>query len=164
TFHGILPVKMPLLHLGAILNSTLTAFFFEVLARAGLGGGAARLLKSDIVTFPVIDAGILSDAQRHKLQAVFNSLSNRHMRGIVEELGFPLCNRRRCTDAEHPYEQVNPKDLTLDRVRRASPDRFELDSVIFDVLGLTDAERLQVYQAVAELVKTRLVRARSIQR
>jgi hypothetical protein len=37
-----------------------------------------------------------------------------------------------------------------------------LDAVIFDVLGLTDDERLAVYKAVAQLVKDRLVRARSV--
>ena len=47
-------------------------------------------------------------------------------------------------------------------MRKASPDRFELDRVVFDVLGLTDEERLAVYRAVAQLVKDRLVKARSV--
>jgi hypothetical protein len=37
-----------------------------------------------------------------------------------------------------------------------------LDAVIFDVLGLTDDERLAVYKAVTQLVKDRLVKARSV--
>jgi len=61
-----------------------------------------------------------------------------------------------------PYEYVKPEELTLEQVRQASPDRFELDAVVFDVLGLTDEERLAVYQAVVELVKNRLVKARSV--
>jgi len=47
-------------------------------------------------------------------------------------------------------------------VKSASPDRFELDSVVFDVLGLTEGERLAVYRAVVELVKNRLVKAKSV--
>ncbi len=49
-------------------------------------------------------------------------------------------------------------------MKSASPDRFELDSVVFDVLGLTDEERLQVYRAVVELVKNRLVKVKSVRR
>lgn len=50
----------------------------------------------------------------------------------------------------------------INKVQRASPDRFELDRVVFDVLGLTDEERLKVYRTVAQLVKDRLVKARSV--
>jgi len=77
-------------------------------------------------------------------------------------LGFPLCQRRVCQHPEHPYEHVRPETLTLEQGQRASPDRFELDRGVLDVLGLTDEERLQVYQAVAQLVKDRLVKARSV--
>jgi hypothetical protein len=34
--------------------------------------------------------------------------------------------------------------------------------VVFDALGLTDEERREVYRAVAQLVKDRLVKARSV--
>jgi hypothetical protein len=74
-------------------------------------------------------------------------------------LGFEVGREQH---SEHPYEQVTPEALTLEQVQRASPDRFELDAVIFDVLGLTDDERLAVYKAVAQLVKDRLVKARSV--
>jgi len=105
---------------------------------------------------------IIPSAYIPYLLSVFNHLSRRPIRSIFEELGFQLCRQKRCNHPEHPYEHVNPEELTLEQVQKASPDRFELDSVVFDVLGLTDEERLQVYQAVAELVKMRLVRARSV--
>jgi hypothetical protein len=92
----------------------------------------------------------------------FNRLSQRPIRSIFEELGFPLCRERKCGRPEHPYEHVRPEALTLEQVRAASPDRFELDRVVFDVLGLTDDERREVYRAVAQLVKDRLVKARSV--
>jgi len=33
---------------------------------------------------------------------------------------------------------------------------------VFEVLGLTEEEQLEVYRAVVELVKNRLVKARSV--
>jgi len=92
----------------------------------------------------------------------FKRLIQCPIRSIFEELGFPLCRQRRCEHSEHPYEHVRPESLTLEQVRRASPDRFELDRVVFDVLGLTEPERREVYQAVAGLVKDRLVKAKSV--
>lgn len=42
------------------------------------------------------------------------------------------------------------------------PDRRALDDVVFDVLGLTAGERKAVYEAVIELVRARLEKARSV--
>jgi len=42
------------------------------------------------------------------------------------------------------------------------PDRKALDDIVFDALGLTEEERKEVYWAVAELVKNRLEKARSV--
>jgi hypothetical protein len=94
----------------------------------------------------------------------FELLAQRPVRSIFEELGFELCRKRLCDHPEHPYEQVTPEALTLEQVQRASPDRFELDAVIFDVLGLTNEERLEVYRAVAQLVKDRLLKAKSVKK
>ncbi|MEM2919067.1 MAG: hypothetical protein QXY62_06185 [Candidatus Altiarchaeota archaeon] len=40
--------------------------------------------------------------------------------------------------------------------------RKALDDIVFDVLGITEEERKEVYRAVAELVKNRLEKARSV--
>lgn len=42
------------------------------------------------------------------------------------------------------------------------PDRCALDDVVFDVLGLTAGEREAVYEAVIELVRARLEKAKSV--
>ncbi|MFH1564042.1 MAG: hypothetical protein ABIF11_11610 [Nitrospirota bacterium] len=42
------------------------------------------------------------------------------------------------------------------------PDRKALDDIVFDVLGLMQAERDEVYWSVCELVKNRLEKARSV--
>jgi hypothetical protein len=48
----------------------------------------------------------------------------------------------------------------FDEIRQ--PDRRALDEVVFDVLGLTAGEREAVYEAVVNLVRARLERARSV--
>ncbi len=48
----------------------------------------------------------------------------------------------------------------LNEIRQ--PDRRALDEVVFDVLGLTAGEREAVYEAVVNLVRARLERARSV--
>ncbi len=113
---------------------------------------------------PIVNPHLLNDTQSQQLLSIFNRLSQHPIRSIFEELGFALCRQRGCQHPEHPYEYVQPETLTLEQVRRASPDRFELDSVVFDVLGLTDEERLEVYRAVAQLVKDRLVKAGSVKK
>jgi hypothetical protein len=93
-------------------------------------------------------------SQRDRLLEAFEQMAQREVRSIFEELGYPKPNR--------DYSNIDPAALTLAQVQRASPDRFELDAVVFEVLGLSDAERLAVYRAVVELVRNRLVKARSV--
>ena len=66
--------------------------------------------------------------------------------GRLEESFARLCERRIGT--------------LFDEVEQ--PDRRALDNVIFDVLGLTQGERDAVYEAVVELVRQRLEKARSV--
>ncbi|MCS7265779.1 MAG: BREX-1 system adenine-specific DNA-methyltransferase PglX, partial [Armatimonadetes bacterium] len=148
--------------LNALLNCTLHILASEVLGRINLGEGLLTTYGPDLMDFFTVDASCFDDAQINRILSSFYCLSQRPIRSIFEELGFKLCRRSRCDHPEHPYEFVQPETLTLEQVKEASPDRFELDSVVFDVLGLTEEERLQVYRAVAELVKMRLVKAKSV--
>ena len=147
----------------AMLNTTFATLEREMLGRTSLGQGALDFQGVDIPQVQLIDPSCLIPHQDTML-STFESLANRPIRSIFEELGFELCHesRKACQHPEHPYEYVRPEDLTLEQVRRASPDRFELDAVVFDVLGLTDKERLEVYRAVVQLVKDRLMKARSV--
>lgn len=52
-----------------------------------------------------------------------------------------------------------PNAVSLDEVM---PDLRDLDEVVFEAFGLTEDERLSIYRAVVELVKTRLVKAKSV--
>ncbi|MDW8322105.1 MAG: hypothetical protein RMM08_12170 [Armatimonadota bacterium] len=73
------------------------------------------------------------------------------MNSIFEELGLPKPNK--------DYSNIRPEDVALERVL---PDRRALDEVVFEVLGLSEAEQLAVYRAVVELVRSRLVKAQSV--
>jgi hypothetical protein len=150
----------------ALLNSTLTALFGDVLARKTYGIGVAYLYGPEINSLLILNPDVLlaqlSEEQCCQLLNAFESLTQRPVRSIFEELGFELCRKRKCDHPEHPYENVRPEALTLEQVRAASPDRFELDRVVFDALGLTDEERVEVYRAVAQLVKDRLLKARNV--
>ncbi|MBU4501688.1 MAG: N-6 DNA methylase [Nanoarchaeota archaeon] len=70
----------------ALLNSTLTWFYIEVLGRRGLGGGAIRLVKDDIVDFPIIDAEKLTKSQKDKILSLFEPMSKRNIKNCEEEL------------------------------------------------------------------------------
>jgi hypothetical protein len=127
-----------------------------------MGGGALKVQVYELEHSLIVKPSLIPPSQRARLISAFERLAQREVRSIFEELGFAICRERGCQNPEHPYEFVNPKALTLEQVRKVSPDRFELDSVVFDILGLTDEERLEVYKAVADLVKSRLTKARSV--
>ncbi len=123
----------------SILNSSLVYFLIEVLGRRGLGGGAIRLVKIDLLNLP-----ILKISNDKKIIKVFSKISRREVRSIFEEFGI---------NPNKPIREQEPKPL---------PDRAELDKIIFSELGLTEEERKEVYWAVAELVQNRLRKAKSV--
>ena len=144
----------------AILNSTLFFLVKELFSRVNLGQGAL-----DTAVFEANNSLIPSKATQHpsfksRLIRAIRRIYNVPLRNIFEEMGYYLCNQED-RHPEHPYEYVRPEELTLDQVNEASPKRFELDRVVFDALGLTEEERLEVYQAVVRLVKDRLTKAKS---
>ena len=146
----------------ALLNTIFVPLSIELGGRFNLGEGALDFKVYEAAALPLLRHEVLSLADTQRLLDAFHRLCERPFSDIFQELGFPLCQRRVCQHPEHPYEHVRPETLTLEQVQRASPDRFELDRVVFDVLGLTDEERLEVYRAVAHLVRDRLVKARRV--
>jgi hypothetical protein len=146
-----------------ILNSTFSILADETNARQYGGGGGPRSVMVYEINNLVTLAPSTPPPSRHAdMLRAFHRLAGREICSIFEELGFSVCRARNCEHPEHPYEHVRPEALTLEQVRQASPDRFELDRVVFDVLGLSDKERLEVYRAVVQLVKDRLVKAKSL--
>lgn len=152
-FHGIQPNNSKLTDvLCGILNSQLIWLFIEVLGRRGLGGGAVRVLVEDLkFQFPVFNPSTLNAQQKDNLERAFGEIAERDVGNVFEELGLPQPNR--------DFSNINSGDISLDKVL---PDRRELDKVVFEALGLTEEEQLEVYRAVVELVKNRLAKAGSV--
>jgi hypothetical protein len=146
-FHGIVPDDDSVSTvLCGLLNSTLTAFFVEVLGRKGLGGGAVRLLVEDLRRARImVVPSLLQKKQSNKIEELINKeLGKRRINSVFEELGI---------NPSRPIREQKPNPL---------PDRKALDDIVFDILGLTEDERNEVYWAVCELVKNRLEKARSV--
>ena len=120
----------------------------------GGGGGPLKFQVYETKQSLIPNPSAFTAAQRERLLEAFERMAQREVRSIFEELGYAKPSR--------DYSNIDPDALTLEQVQRASPDRFELDAVVFEVLGLNDAERLAVYRAVVELVRNRLVKARSV--
>ncbi|HDD44658.1 MAG TPA: hypothetical protein ENG63_07355, partial [Candidatus Desulfofervidus auxilii] len=131
----------------ALLNSSLTNYFFREIesgAGAELGQGSLWIAVYETKRIYVLNPKILSPTEKNKLKGVWRSLSQRKPESIFTELGF---------DPNKPIREQEPNPL---------PDRKALDDTIFDALGLTEEERKEVYWSVAELVKNRLEKARSV--
>lgn len=135
----------------AILNSTLTQFIAELIGRTPGGGGGP--LDIDVTMsreLLIMNPNVVTETMSIRLLSTFENMENREILKVFEELGLPKPNR--------DLSNINPNDIILDRVL---PDRRELDRVIFEALGLTEEEQLEVYRAVVELVKARLVKAKT---
>jgi len=124
------------------LNSTVSTLFLELGSRTGLGQGLLDLTVYEVADCYIISPSLISEQPPH---------IDRRIKSLFEELGLPKPNR--------DYSNIHPEDVSLDKVL---PDRRALDEVVFEALGLTEKEQLEVYRAVVELVKARLVKARSV--
>ncbi|MGB9715744.1 MAG: hypothetical protein ACPL1G_04975 [Thermodesulfovibrionales bacterium] len=125
---------------GAILNSTLSWFGKELYGRKVLGEGGLSSLGIDLINIETLKPGL---APKHLLEN-FGKLKLREINSIFTELGF---------DPNKPIREQEPNPL---------PDRKAFDDIVFDILGLTEDVRNEVYWAVCELVKNRLEKARSV--
>ncbi len=63
---------------------------------------------------------------------------------------------------EAAFEQMSKRPIQPLEIEIHQPDRRALDEVVFDMLGLTAGEREAVYEAVVNLVRARLEKARSV--
>ncbi len=130
--------------LAAFLNSIVAALFNELSGRRLTGSinvvdmdvwMAEKILVPD---FNLIPKKVLS-----KIDKNFQLLCKRPIEHTLKELGAN-----------------QPEEVTLDKIK---PDRWELDKIVMgDVLGLTEDEQLEVYRAVVDLVKSRIEKAKSL--
>ena len=126
------------------LNSMMFTLYRELHGFQSLGEGALKMPVYEVEKLPILNFSKLSKSQHQKLSEAFDKLSHREIGSVFEEL-----------DAGAPDE------VALDKVK---PDRRALDKVVFEILGLTEEEQLEVYKAVVDLVKSRIAKAKSVSR
>jgi hypothetical protein len=120
------------------LNSTYMVLFWEYIG-VSEGLGALNVYKDDFNKLLIPKPNALELQMKE-----FKSLFKREIHNIFVECGI---------NNNLPIRSQQPNPL---------PDRKALDDVVFDALGLTEAERKEVYWAVCELVQNRLRKARSV--
>lgn len=126
------------------LNSTYNMLNMELLGVANLGEGAIKqnptYIKKALIVHP------------------------RYLKGHIEDNSFlyDICQREIVTIFDEVG--IDPRRPIRDQDPDPRPDRKALDDIVFDVLGLTEDERREVYWSVCELVKHRLDKAKSIKR
>lgn len=126
----------------ALLNSTISVLFTELLGRVALGEGVLQFAKyemaKNLVYLPI------ESIDKTKVEKIFLDLSHRDITTIFSEIG------------------INPDKDIRNQEPKLQKDRAKLDNIIFNELGLTEAERKEVYWCVCELVKQRLDKAMSL--
>ncbi|MEM3384542.1 MAG: N-6 DNA methylase, partial [Nitrososphaeria archaeon] len=128
----------------AVLNSTLSIFFVELFGRVNLGEGALDVKVYEYAQIPIVNLFAINSYKLKRLRESFLKLSKRSIDSIFKELGTN-----------------SPQDVSLDKVKT---DRITLDKIISEILGLTEEEQLEVYRAVIDLVKSRVEKAKSVER
>jgi len=125
------------------LSSAITMLTKEFYGRSyGGGSGPLKAEGSDIEKFPVLIPSTISNEQREKISEKFEIFAANFLEDTFSELNAS-----------------SPEEVSLDKVK---PDRRELDKVIFEILGLTEEEQLEVYKAVVDRVRSRIEKAKSV--
>lgn len=128
-----------------LLNSSIYMLLREFYGRSTLGLGTLKVEVMDVKTFPIIKYSTLTELQIKKILTVFQKISKRQIGTVYEEIGAN-----------------SPEEVSLNKIKS---DRRELDKIVMgEILGLTEKDQLEVYRAVIDLVKSRIERARSVEK
>jgi len=122
----------------------LTRLFLELLGRNMIGAITGLKLQVYEIANLNILSPLIFENKKNSIEKNINKISIRDIKNIFIEIGF---------DPDKPIRE---------QVSNPLPDRKELDDIVFDIIGLTEDERKEVYWAVAELVQNRLKKAKSV--
>jgi len=129
----------------ALLNSTYFAIFQELIGRVTFGEGILWIAVYEPMQLQIPDPRKITNDVLVKLIKTFSKLKQREISTVFEEIGAS-----------------SPEEVSPDKVK---PDRRELDKIVMgEILGLTEEEQLEVYRAVVELVRSRIEKAKSVQK
>jgi hypothetical protein len=124
------------------LNSTWLRLYMDLTCRQLTGAQAIADIDVNVVENIYLINPELFDKKKAKF--AHDGIKRRKINSCFTELGI---------NPARPIREQKPNPL---------PDRKALDDIVFDILGLTEDERNEVYWAVCELVKNRLNKARSV--
>ena len=116
-----------------VLNSSVFRLFVEMFYRKLTG--AQAISDIDVIESLTVNPNILNGTLKIK---------DNYKHSIFTELGF------------------EPNKSILEQEPNPLPDRKAFDNMVFDALGLTEEKHKEVYWAVAELVKNRLEKGKSV--
>lgn len=102
---------------------------------------------------------LLEIVGRHSIEGRFNIYGPELSQVVL--LNPSVLSKSEHQDLTRCFQSLGSRHIQkiLDEIHQ--PDRRALDDVVFDVLGLTAGEREAVYEAVVNLVRARLEKARS---
>ena len=122
------------------LNSTLSLLFVELRGRKGQGGGVLTFYGPEFTGHRVIDPSLLDGID----DSVYESLVTRDILDVYGECGF---------DKSLPFREQVPNPPR---------DRKAIDDHVFDILGLDEDERKEVYWTLCESVQNRNIKSKSV--
>jgi hypothetical protein len=122
---------------------TFVMLCWELFGIANLGQGAIKQNPQYVKNVVLLEPTYLVN-KKNDIRKVLSKIKKREIKSIFVECGI---------DPNKPIREQTPDPL---------PDRAELDKIICDVLGLTEAERKELYWSVCELVHNRLEKAESL--
>lgn len=130
---------------GGLLNSSLFAFSIETESRNyGGGGGPIDATVDEVQDYHILNISKIANSEVRNLNLFYSKLRTREIKSIFQEHGL---------DRKRPSQHQKPAPL---------PDRLVLDEIVFGILGLTRGECDAVYEAVINLVESRLKKAESL--
>ena len=141
--YGVTPRELKDVSLfAALLNSTVSRFLIEFTARQLTGAQAIADIDVTVVESLLIpNPAAISARQRSRLTNAFERLAQTTADSVFQEVAF------------------SPDEVTLDGIK---PERRAIDQIIMgEMLGLNEQEQLEIYQAVVDLVRARLDKART---
>lgn len=145
-FYKIIPHQATqILPIVAQLNSAIGIIQREIIGVVNLGDGALKFSADDIGKFLLIPS-----LSSEILQRTFEELANRSIEGTFKELGLSKPNSL--------YNNIDSSQFTMAQMKE---DRLTVDSIIFDLIGLSLKEREMVYRSIIDIIKTRLAKAAS---
>jgi len=120
-------------YIAGYLNSTVGWFLEEITGRSWTN--TLRFDKPEYLILPIIET---DEEIQSEVESNLEALMERDMGHVFEEIGA-----------------YNPDDVSIGAVKS---DRYALDSVFFEELGISEEHRLQMYQEMVRSTRDRLMR------